>query len=58
MLGHRIVRHVEVILNVYPASKYAVTAITSTLETELLGTKIRTTVRILKFTNNIQSDQI
>ena len=40
-------------INVYPASKYAVTAITSTLETELLGTKIRTTVRIQKSSNKI-----
>ncbi|XP_033211781.1 farnesol dehydrogenase-like [Belonocnema kinseyi] len=41
--GHRILRIPEMCFNVYPATKHAVTAITSTLEIELLGSKIRST---------------
>lgn len=34
------------VLNVYPATKHAVTALTTTMEVELLGSKIRCTVSV------------
>ncbi|XP_033212944.1 farnesol dehydrogenase-like [Belonocnema kinseyi] len=43
IVGHRIIRNSSMSSNIYSATKHAVTAITSTLEVELLGSKIRST---------------
>ncbi|XP_043474197.1 farnesol dehydrogenase-like [Leptopilina heterotoma] len=43
IVGHRVLRNKELAFNVYPASKHAVTALTTTMEVELLGSKIRCT---------------
>ena len=44
VLGHRMPSSPKLKFNVYPASKFAVTAISKTMLFELKGTKIRTTV--------------
>ncbi|XP_033212858.1 farnesol dehydrogenase-like [Belonocnema kinseyi] len=43
IVGHRIIRNADMSANIYPATKHAITAITSTFEMELLGSKIRST---------------
>ncbi|XP_033214082.1 farnesol dehydrogenase-like [Belonocnema kinseyi] len=43
VVGHKVLNNPGIYLNVYSATKYAVTSITETLEMELIGTKIRTT---------------
>jgi len=50
MAGHRVTPVANPSFNIYPPSKFAVTAISETLRQELrhVGSKIRVTVRILQ----------